>query len=169
MKKYVFRKYNPEYRTFFKLEKERLRKVLPASAKIEHVGSTAISDLGGKGILDILIGVSKNKIQGTEIKLRKTGYEFREKAGAPERLFFEKDYGYKNGKRRVHIHLVRINSKNLKEVLLFRDYLKTHPEAVKEYIIIKKEAVKKARGNGEIYRKHKEKFIKNILEKAKKK
>jgi len=41
----------------------------------------------------------------------------------------------------------------------FRNFLLKHPEAVKQYIKIKKEGVKKARGNGEKYRKHKKKFI----------
>jgi len=166
MKKYVFRKYNPIYAKFFELEKKRLRKLLHKSAKIEHVGSTAIRNLGGKGIVDILIGVRKNGIRKTRINLEKAGYEFPEKAGSPERLFFEKDYPHKNGERRIHIHLVAINGKDWKDILFFRDYLKTHPESAREYIRIKKESVKKALGSGEIYRKHKEKFIKNILKKA---
>lgn len=168
MKKYVFRKYNPEYAIFFQLEKKRLQKALHKSAKIEHVGSTAIQDLGGKGIVDILIGVRKNRIQEMRMKLEKAVYEFREKAGSPERLFFEKDYSYKNGKRRVHIHLVPINGKDWKEILFFRDYLKAHPESIKKYIGIKKEAVKKARGSGGIYKKHKDGFIRDILKGDKK-
>lgn len=163
MKKYIFRKYNPIYAKFFELEKKRLQKLLGSSAKIEHVGSTAILSLGGKGIVDILIGVRKNRIQEMRIKLEKADYEFREKAGSPERLFLEKDYPYKSGKRRVHIHLVTINGKDWKEILFFRNYLKVHPESIKKYIKIKKESVKKARGSGEVYRKHKEKFIKDIL------
>lgn len=163
MKKYVFRKYNPEYAIFFQLEKKRLQKLLGSSAKIEHVGSTAIQNLGGKGIVDILIAVPKIRIRKSRMELEKAGYEFREKAGTSERLFLEKDYSYKGEKRRVHIHLVAVNGKDWKEILFFRGYLKAHPESIKRYIKIKKEAVKKARGSGEIYRKHKEKFIKDIL------
>ena len=48
----------------------------------------------------------------------------------------------------------------------FRNYLLKSPETVKYYIKIKKEAVKKALGDGEKYRKHKESFIQNILKKA---
>jgi len=166
MKKYVFRKYNPEYATFFKLEKKRLQKLLGSSAEIEYVGSTAIPNLGGKGIVDILIGVSKNRIQKSRIELEKYGYEFREKAGSFERLFFEKDYPYKRRKRRVHIHLTQINSKDWKQILSFRNWLEKHPEDIQEYVKIKKAAVKKARGDGEVYRKHKEKFIASILEKT---
>ena len=166
MQKYVFRKYNPEYRAFFTSEKKKIAKALGSTAKIEHVGSTAIPNLGGKGILDIAVGVSKSKIAEAKKKLEKVGYEFREKASYPERLFFRIDYLYKNGKRRIHIHLTKFNGQDWKEMIGFRDYLLKHPEAVEQYIKIKKEGVKKALGNGEIYKKHKEKFIENILRKA---
>ena len=166
MKKYVFREYNLEHKAFFTLEKGRLEKVLGSSAKIEHVGSTAIVGLGGKGILDILIGVPETKSVEAKKKLMKAGYEFHEKASTPERLFFSRDYPYKKRGRRIHIHFTKFNSQDWKGIIGVRDYLRKHLEAVEQYVEIKKEAVKKAFGNGEIYRKHKEKFIEDILKKA---
>jgi len=166
MQKYVFRKYNPEYQAFFTSEKKKIAKDLGSTAKIEHVGSTAIPGLGGKGILDIVVGVSKSKFGEAKKKLEKAGYEFREKASYPERLFFRIDYPYKNIKRRIHIHLTNFNGQDWKEIIDFRDYLLKHPDAVEQYIKIKKEGVKKALGDGEKYRKHKERFIRNILKKV---
>ena len=166
MQKYVFRKYNPKYRAFFTSEKKKIVKSLGSTAKIEHVGSTAIPDLGGKGILDIMVGVSKSKFAEAKKKLEEAGYEFREKASYPERLFFRRDYPYKNRKRRIHIHLTKFNGQDWKEIISFRDYLLKHPDAVEQYVKIKKEGVKKALGDGEKYRKHKEKFIENILRKT---
>lgn len=148
------------------MEKKRLRTVLGNSAKIEHIGSTAIAGLGGKGIIDIVIGVLKSKIAWSKKDLEEVGYEFREKASYPERLFFRRDYLYKNRKRRIHVHLVEFESRDWKEMVGFRNYLLKHLEAVDKYVEIKKEAVKKAQGKGEIYRKHKEKFIKSITKKA---
>ena len=165
MQKYVFKKYSPEYQIFFATEKKKIAKTLGSAAKIEHIGSTAVHNLGGKGILDIVVGVSKSKIAEAKTKLCKTGYEFREKASYPERLFFRIDYPYKNRKRRVHIHLTKFNDQSWKEMIGFRDYLLKHPDVVEQYVEIKKEGVKKAFGDGEKYRKHKEKFIENILSK----
>ena len=169
MRKYVFRKYNPEYQAFFTLEKKKIAKSLDPSVKIEHVGSTAILGLGGKGILDIVVGVSKLKIAEVKNKLEEAGYEFREKASYPERLFFRIDYPCKNRKRRIHLHFTKFGGQDWKEMISFRDYLLKHPEAVKQYIKIKKEGVKKSLGDGEKYRRHKEKFIDNILRKISKK
>jgi len=166
MQKYVFRKYNPKYRVFFALEKKKISKALGSKVKIEHVGSTAIPGLGGKGILDIVVGVSKSKIVEIKKKLEKAGYEFREKASYPERLFFRHDYSYQSRKRRVHIHLTKFNGQDWKEIIGFRNHLLKHTDAVEQYVKIKKEGVKKSLGDGEKYRKHKEKFIEDILREA---
>ena len=65
----------------------------------------------------------------------------------------------------MHIHLVKLGE-DWKEMVGFRDYLLKHPKVIGRYVRIKKEAVKKARGEGDVYRKHKEKFIKSITTKA---
>ncbi|MDO8669275.1 MAG: GrpB family protein [Candidatus Buchananbacteria bacterium] len=166
MEKYVFRKYNKEYLDFFKSEKKKLSRALGATARIEHVGSTAISNLGGKGILDIAVGVLKSKMAAAKKQLEQAGYEFRESASYPERLFFRIDYPYKNRKRRVHIHLMILNSQDFQGMIGFRQYLLNHPEAIEEYIKIKKAGVRYTLGDGQKYRKYKEKFIKNIVKKA---
>ncbi len=166
MQKYVFKKYNPEYRVFFNSEKKKIAKALGSTAKIEHVGSTAITGLGGKGILDIAVGIPSSNFVKYRKKLEKIGYEFREKASYPKRLFFRIDYPYKNRKRRIHIHLTEFNGQDWKEMIGFRDYLLKHPKAVEQYVKIKKEGIKKALGDGEKYRKHKETFLQNILKKV---
>ena len=133
---------------------------------IEHVGSTAIPKLRGKGIVDILLVVQKNTIANTSKKLQKADYEFRDVASTKSRCFFRKDYKTSNGIRRVHIHLTFIGSKDQKEMIGFRDYIISHPKMAKKYEKIKKDAVKFAKGEGELYRKQKEKFILGIIKKA---
>lgn len=154
MQKYVFNEYDKIYKKYFEEEKKKLQKLL-AKARIEHVGSTAVPGLGGKGIVDILVGVN-------ELTTELPGYEYRENASTAERLFFRKDY---NG-RRVHVHLVRLNCRDWKEMIAFRDYLIQHQQAVKEYEKIKKEAVEKAKGDRVTYRKYKREFIERITQQA---
>ena len=166
MQKYAFRRYTPKYRAFFILEKRKILKALISRAKIEHVGSTAIPGLGGKGILDILVGIKKSEMVKARKKLVEAGYEFRKKASHPGRFFFRKDYPYTNGKRRVHIHLVELKGRSWKEMIAFRHYLLEHQKDAKRYSEIKKEAVKESLGDGKKYRRYKERFILNILRKA---
>ena len=163
MQKYKFREYNPEYKIFFNKEKEKITKILSVKSKIEHIGSTVIPNLGGKGILDMTIGVSKTNLTKAKKELEEARYEFREAPSTSERLFFRIDYPFEKAKRRVHIHLTIYNNKDWNEMIKFRDYLLKHPETVKKYSNLKKEATEKAKGDGEKYRRYKEKFIENIL------
>src|SRR3989344_2814880 len=68
--KYKFEKYNPIYKILFQKEKAKLIKIFPKS-QIEHVGSTSVPDLGGKGIIDIAISAPKNQINNSIKKLWK--------------------------------------------------------------------------------------------------
>ena len=92
----------------------------------------------------------------TKEKLEKASYEFREKASSRNRLFFRRDYHNNHRERRIHIHLVKFNGKDWKEMINFRNYLLNHPKAVEKYAKLKKEAVRKSKGEGRTYRKHKE-------------
>lgn len=57
MDKYAYREYSHDYPRLFELERDRIRQALEIPAQIEHIGSTAVVGLGGKGILDVGIGV----------------------------------------------------------------------------------------------------------------
>jgi len=98
--------------------------------------------------------------------LETAGYEFREQASVPERLFFRCDYQYNDEMRRVHIHVTEFGRIDWKELVDFRDYLREHRDVVRQYEKLKKEAVMIADGDGEKYRKHKEDFILNVLKKV---
>jgi len=167
MKKYVFKSYDRNFPKLYNKEKRKLKRILPKNSKIEHIGSTAIPRLGGKGIIDIIIGVNKKDIDKVKNKLIKEKFKFKEKAGGKNRLFFEKSYKYKGKERRVHLQLTYFNSYIWKSAINFRECLGANKKAREEYTKIKKRAVKIAKQKGEIYRKYKKKFIKNILNKSK--
>lgn len=163
MEKYVFRAYDQNYPELFIAEKKKLVKALGGAVHIEHIGSTAIPGLGGKGILDIVVGVAESRMAKARAELEKAGYEFRENASHPERWFFRVDDAEQKRKRRVHVHLTIYNGTMWQELIGFRDYLLQHPKAAAQYAEIKKAGVQVAQGDGEKYRKHKEEFIQRIL------
>jgi len=161
LKKYSFNKHSGKYKQLFNKEKSKLKKIFPR-AEIEHVGSSSIKGLGGKGIIDIAISVPKNQIQSTIKKLERNGYDFRPTGGDKERSFFQKIIKYKGNERRVHIQLTHSNSKSWKSMLAVRDYLRKNPKAIKEYERVKKEAIKHAKGEGKKYREYKKSFLQKI-------
>lgn len=160
MIKYKFRDYNKNYPVLFEKEKARLKKIV-MNAKIEHVGSTAVKGLGGKGIIDVLICVPKNKMLSVKEKLIKMGYKFSLTGGDKDRLFFYKDYGFFN-KRRLHLHLTYLDSRTSKVLIKFRDKLNNNLKLREEYALIKKKAVLLNKKEKE-YRDFKKEFIEKVV------
>ena len=83
------------------------------------VGSTAIPNLGGKGIIDIAIAVAKEEMQPSSLNLQKLEYEFRPSFSNADRFYF---IAYlpdpEEGTRRYHIHLTHPSTKEWKELIL---------------------------------------------------
>ncbi len=161
LKKYSFNKHSEKYKQLFNKERAKLKEIFPR-AEIEHVGSSSINGLGGKGIIDIAISVPKNQIQKAIKKLERNGYDFRPTGGDKERSFFQKIIIYEGNERRVHIQLTHSDSKTWKSMLAVRDYLRKNPKAIKEYERVKKEAIKHAKGKGKKYREYKKSFLQKI-------
>jgi GrpB-like predicted nucleotidyltransferase (UPF0157 family) len=159
MNKYKFLKYKKEYKKLFEKEKNILMCLIPEPKKIEHVGSTSVPGLGGKGIIDILIIIDRKKMSATMKKLKNRGYEKMNTASSKDRISLKKIKGI-FFKKRFHIHLTYPKSKTQKETIKFRNRLLKNEKIRISYINLKKEAVKKSNGNGKTYRKLKEDFIK---------
>ena len=167
MNKYIFKPYHEIFPKLFEQEKLRLSKYLTGEYMIEHIGSTAVPGLGGKGIIDIMISVSKDKMRDYSRELEKVGYEFVERSSNNQRLFHWQDLPDDLERiRRYHVHLTFLISTEWMRALAFRDYLRVHPEAVEKYASIKKQAVGENKVTKEEYMDKKEPVINEILEKA---
>jgi GrpB-like predicted nucleotidyltransferase (UPF0157 family) len=154
MSKYTYKPYNPLFPHLFEQEKQRIAPHLP-TATIEHIGSTAVPHLGGKGIIDIAIATPH--LNPASQILQTLGYEFRPTFSTPTRLYlitFRPDPIETT--RRYHIHLTHPSSQEWHDLIAFRDHLRTHPSAREEYAALKKQAAEMANGDGEQYRKLKE-------------
>jgi len=166
MEKYEFRKQDKNFVLLYRRELTKLRKILPRRASIEHIGSSAVKGLGGKGLIDVVIAVPERGIGSAKNLLVKGGYKFIPDAGDKERLFFFRDYASKRGKRRVHLHLTPHNSKTFIGMVALRDYLIAHKDEARKYEEVKRKAVKIAKGNGKEYRRLKDQYLKRLTEKA---
>ncbi len=166
MKKYIFKPYSKIFPILFEKEKQRLASHLKGELKIEHVGSTAVSQLGGKGIIDIAIVVDKKEMDFISKQLQELGYEFRPNFSTPDRLYF---ITYlpdpEEGQRRYHIHLTYPESQDWKDLIFLRDYLRSHPNEAKKYGELKEKAASESNEVGEKYRMLKDPLIREILEK----
>ncbi len=163
MKKYVYKEYNPKFPTLFEREKERIKGHLKDAA-IEHVGSTAVPGLGGKGIIDIAICVDRDRMEDVSLQLQEIGYEFRPNFSTQDRFYFvAMRPDPEEGMRRYHIHLTYPENREWKELLFVRDYLRSHPQEASAYEELKKKAASEANEEGEKYRSIKNPMIMDIL------
>ena len=135
--------YDPAWPRMFEEEKKHLLECLPQDLirRIEHFGSTAISGLAAKPIVDVLVEV--DSLEKTKARIAPTleaqGYDYFWRAthgedGPPFYAWFIKRNSA--GVRTHHIHMVESDFEHW-DRLLFRDYLIEHPETAKEYEILK--------------------------------
>ncbi|MUK87897.1 GrpB family protein [Ornithinibacillus sp. L9] len=158
--------YDPNWEKQYEYERRRILDVIGNYAvRIEHIGSTAIKGLEAKPIIDIMVGIHDLEIVPNLVRpLSVIEFEYVHKPEFKDRRFFRKGLW---GQGTCHLHICKINSKEWKEKILFRDYLRLHPQIAEEYATLKKSLATTYKLDRQAYTKKKEPFIKAIIEKAK--
>ena len=124
-----------------------LRKALgPLALRIDHIGSTAVSDLPAKDLIDIQVAVATLDRRRLAPALARAGFLDREDIGQDHRppgttgpdeewrkLFFQASSG-----RPVNVHVRVAGAPNQRYALLFRDYLRAHPRSAAAYARLKR-------------------------------
>lgn len=162
--------YNAEWPLMAETEIETIKSVFPPDAilDIQHVGSTAISGLSAKPILDIQIAVpslESMKLIAVPI-LQKLGYEYWASNPDPKRMFFVKGMPPYGEKRTHHVHIFKQQSDHWCNKLLFRDYLRSHPNVAKEYEQLKIKLAQEHLYDRETYTDEKLAFVNKVLQLA---
>ena len=162
----VVEKYNPKWVEQFRVLKEFLEKNTTEYISIEHVGSTSISGMNAKPIIDIDIVVEDaTQFQRLKEELSKIGYVHEGDRGIPGREAFD----HENVPLNIDHHLyvcVKDNAELLRH-LKFRDKLRSSPELVNEYNKIKEEILAKVGADNRAgYVQMKEKEYKWFFEKV---
>jgi GrpB-like predicted nucleotidyltransferase (UPF0157 family) len=166
---------NPDWIKLFNEEKQNLQKILGAQValRIEHFGSTAISNLAAKPTIDILVEIPKSMDVSDEIidtmKLHNYDYILRNDSPPPY-MMFVKGYtpqGFEG--QCYHIHMGPATHIGLWDRIYFRDYLRDNERTAKEYELLKIELAEKYTYDREKYTGGKAVFIKKITAIAKQK
>ncbi len=115
-------------------EASRVCEALGAAAvTVHHVGSTAIGGIRAKPILDLLpIVTSLAMLDAAAPRLAALGYRWRGEFGIPGRRYCTLD-DPSTGKREVQLHCFAVAHPEIERMLLFRDYLRSHPGEARAY------------------------------------
>ena len=129
--------------------------------RIEHVGSTSVEGLSAKPIIDIDVVIRDHTVLDKVVSaLGAAGYQHEGNLGIAGREAFK--YDGKEHLRKHHLYVCPEDSPELKRHIAFRDYLRTHPDAVREYSRVKEEGAKLYPYDIGRYIEHKSPFIEKI-------
>lgn len=158
--------YKQEWQERFESESVKLKKVFGEEViTIHHIGSTAISGMPAKPIIDILLEVKDTEmVDKLNEKMEQIGYKVRGENGIVGRRYFQKE---ESGIRTYHVHVFQNGSLEIEKHLNFRDYLRSHPKVAQTYGKLKEELAEKYPEDIESYMQGKNNFIQEIDRKAK--
>ena len=162
--------YDASWPVLFEEEAHRLRAVLGSSAlRIEHVGSTSISGLAAKPVIDIQVSVASLAPHRRYVDaMAALGY--RHVAFGDFDLvypFFHKPIEWPSTH---HVHLCESGGQQELEHLVFRNHLRAHPQVAAQYEALKRELARTHDANTphsmEAYSLAKSEFVANVLRAA---
>ena len=161
--------YDPRWPARFEEERGRIEKVIgPWVAEIEHVGSTAVPGLDAKPVIDIMVGLgSMSDADHCVEPLAGLGYSYWRDGVEPHHRLFVVFVDAGRTARTHNLHLVEAGGWYWKERLLFRDYLRNHPDKAGEYAQIKHKLAKQHRDDREAYTAAKAEFVSAVVDRAK--
>ena len=109
---------------------------------IEHVGSTSVEGLSAKPCIDIDVIIKDYSVFETVVnRLNAIGYIHEGNLGIPNREAFK--YSEKPHLQKHHLYVCPQDSEELRRHITFRDFLRSHPEAVRKYGQIKEAAAER--------------------------
>lgn len=138
--------YQDEWPKKFERERQRLANAVGEFVEtIEHIGSTSVPGLSAKPVIDITIGVKDLAIADEKIvqAIVDLGYEYVAKFEdqMPTRRYFRR--ADENGIRTHQIHLWATDDPEYERHIVFRDYLRAHPDEAAAYADLKRSLIDK--------------------------
>lgn len=106
---------------------------------IEHVGSTSVRGMSAKPCIDIDVVIGDRSVfDDVVVRLEAIGYIHEGDLGIKDREAFR--YTDKPYLMTHHLYVCPADSAELHRHLVFRDFLRNDPEAVREYSLVKEKA-----------------------------
>ena len=149
---------------FASIRERLLRAIGAAAVRVDHVGSTAIPGVSAKPVIDVQVSVVDVEDEAAYAPaIVSLGWPLRAREAGLGHRFFRDPSGTP---RRVHIHVCQAGGEWERQHLLFRDYLRAHPERARAYDALKRALVDRYADARLAYTEAKGPFIEETLESA---
>ena len=161
-KKVTVLPYDRRWKVAFEAIRQELESALGELAlRVEHVGSTSVEGLSAKPCIDIDLVIKDYTVLDAVVKrLACIGYFHEGDLGIAGREAFR--YTDKPHLQMHHLYVCPQTSEELRRHVVFRDYLRNHPEAVERYSRVKEEAAMLFPNDIDGYMKHKSPCIEEL-------
>ncbi|WP_037094143.1 GrpB family protein [Rhizobium leguminosarum] len=155
--------YDPQWPQAFRRIRDRLLVLLPQALSVDHIGSTSISGMTAKPLIDIdIVLPGLGHIKAATDVLLAEGYEPRGNRYDDEVWAFLS----RGLVPRERVYLCPAGNGTHRNRLAFRDHLIAHPEAAAEYAALKRRLAGEFRMDGDGYTAHKREFVDTIVARA---
>ena len=141
-RKVVVLPYDVAWKSEFEKIKEEIEESLGnLIIGVIHVGSTSVEGMSAKPCIDIDVIIEDYSVFTAVVDgLSAIGYIHEGDLGITDREAFK--YSGKEHLQMHHLYVCPKHSEELRRNITFRDFLKSNPEAVKRYSLIKEKAAK---------------------------
>jgi len=161
--KVVLVDYDPAWPLLFAREDERIKSALGAKAlAVQHLGSTSVTGLPAKPIIDILLVVESSADEKSYLPaLEAAGYvlRIREPDWHEHRMF-------KGPDTNINLHVFSRGDDEIERMLIFRDWLRENPADRDFYLKTKRELAQKDWNYVQNYADAKSKVVESIIARA---
>lgn len=153
--------YDPRWPEEFDLLRSHLQPVVAGLALgIEHVGSTAVTGLAAKPVIDVDVVVADEHASRAAVRaLAEAGWVPEGDLGIAGRQAFQTRPGLPHH----HLYVVVTGSQPHLDHVLLRDHLRRNPAAVAEYAALKKELAPLLREDRQAYLDAKSALVQRLL------
>jgi GrpB-like predicted nucleotidyltransferase (UPF0157 family) len=135
-------------------------------AQAEHVGSSAVPGLAGKGTVDLLLPAPPDEIPAVTRDLLALGFQPQTipTAFPPTRPMLQGVIRHDGTSFRVHVHVIPESSPEVAAIRGFRDALRADPALREEYVALKRAIVADGTVDSVDFTKAKHDYIVAVLE-----
>ena len=156
-----------ENKKLYNAIEKNLREELGASIPITQVGSTAIPNMYGKNIIDILVGAKNSEEFEKIIKiLEEKGFVASKKSRDEVYQFFSSTAS-ETGSGDIHIHLVISDTERYLDFIILKEYLIQNKDEAQKYSDFKNEIITKGITDRKEYKAIKSGYVTDLLARAK--
>jgi GrpB-like predicted nucleotidyltransferase (UPF0157 family) len=161
----VIVEYDPAWPRQFAEIRGTIQRTIPGTYhSVEHVGSTAVSGMAAKPIIDIDIVMREGMFDRIKRGLESLGYVDEGDLGISGRVAFDlRDDGLRNALAPHHLYVVAPDSPALRNHRDFRDYLVAHADWRHRMSALKRELAESYPDDREGYQQAKAPMVEEIL------